>query len=77
MTAIMSGVKTRDGVVGIDQVPARGDCAAARGHERITLLELAEVAGLGTGVVTTARVTHATPAATYGHLGERGWEEVG
>lgn len=75
MTAIMSGVKTRDGVVGIDQVPARGDCAAARGHERITLLELAEVAGLGTGVVTTARVTHATPAATYGHLGERGWED--
>ncbi|RYD16319.1 MAG: alkaline phosphatase [Lysobacteraceae bacterium] len=75
MTAIMSGVKTRDGVIGIDQVPARGDCAATRGHERVTLLELAEVAGLATGVVTTARVTHATPAATYGHLPERGWED--
>ena len=26
------------------------------------------------GVVTTARVTHATPAATYANTAERGWE---
>lgn len=75
MTAIMSGVKTRDGVIGIDQVPLRGDCAAMRGRELVNLFELAEVAGLSTGVVTTARVTHATPAATYGHLPERDWED--
>ena len=75
MTAIMSGVKTRAGVIGIDQVPARGDCAASRGHELVNLLELAESAGLATGIVTTARVTHATPAATYGHLPDRHWED--
>jgi alkaline phosphatase len=75
MTAIMSGVKTRDGVIGIDQQPLRGDCAASRGHELVNLFELAEAAGLATGVVTTARVTHATPAATYGHLPERDWED--
>jgi alkaline phosphatase len=75
MTAIMSGVKTRDGVIGIDQEPVRGDCAASRGHELVSLLELAEAARLSTGVVTTARVTHATPAATYGHLPERDWED--
>ena len=75
MTAIMSGVKTRDGMIGIDQQPRRGDCAASRGHELVTLLELAEAAGLATGVVTTARVTHATPAATYGHLPDRDWED--
>ena len=75
MTAIMSGVKTRDGFIGIDQQVRRGECAASRGHELVSMLELAEAAGLSTGVVTTARVTHATPAATYGHLPERDWED--
>ena len=75
MTAIMTGVKTRDGLIGIDQVPERGDCAASRGHELVNLLELAESAGLATGVVTTTRVTHATPAATFGHAPDRNWED--
>jgi alkaline phosphatase len=30
-----------------------------------TLLELAKARGWGTGVVTTTRITHATPASTY------------
>lgn len=74
MTAIMSGVKTRAGYIGIDQVPDRGDCAASKGHELVSALELASAAGLSTGVVTTTRITHATPAATYGHLPDRDWE---
>src|SRR5690606_12111944 len=74
MTAIMSGVKTRAGFIGVDQVPDRGDCAASKGHELVSLMELAAAAGLSTGVVTTARLTHATPAATYGHLPDRNWE---
>jgi len=74
MTAIMTGVKTRAGVIGVDQTGARGDCAASKGHEVVTALELAAQAGQATGVVTTTRITHATPAATYGHLPERDWE---
>ena len=74
MTAIMTGVKTRYGFVGIDQVPTRGDCAASKGHELVSALELAAAAGQSTGVVTTTRITHATPAATYGHLPDRNWE---
>jgi alkaline phosphatase len=35
---------------------------------------MAEQAGLATGVVTTARLTHATPAATYAHVASRDWE---
>ena len=35
------------------------------------MLELAKAAGRGTGVVTTTRVTHATPAATYAHVCHR------
>jgi alkaline phosphatase len=74
MTAIMSGVKTRSGVIGVDQVGKRGDCKASQGHEVVSALELAAAAGQATGVVTTTRITHATPAATYGHLPERDWE---
>jgi alkaline phosphatase len=74
MTAIMSGVKTRAGAIGVDQVAVIGDCASARGHATVSALELAAAAGQATGVVTTTRITHATPAATYGHLPGRGWE---
>jgi alkaline phosphatase len=31
-------------------------------------------AGKSTGVVTTARVTHASPAGTYAHIANRDWE---
>ena len=52
----------------------RGDCEAAQEHVLVTLLEEAEQRGLRTGVVSTATITHATPAATYAHVAERGWE---
>jgi alkaline phosphatase len=74
MTAIMSGVKTRAGVIGVDQLAERGNCASGHGNETVSALELAAMAGQSTGVVTTTRITHATPAATYGHLPERDWE---
>ncbi|WP_114239558.1 alkaline phosphatase [Dyella sp. C9] len=74
MTAIMSGVKTRGGFIGISQLPRRQDCAASQGQELVSTLELAATAGMSTGAVTTTRITHATPAATFGHLPERNWE---
>ena len=74
MTAIMTGSKTKAGFIGISQKALRGDCASSRGEELVTLLELAEAAGQSTGSITTTRITHATPAATYGHLPERDWE---
>jgi alkaline phosphatase len=74
MTAIMTGVKTRAGFIGVSQVPRRQDCAGSKGQELVTLLELASLAGMSTGAITTTRITHATPAATYGHLPERNWE---
>jgi alkaline phosphatase len=74
MSAIMTGEKTRAGVIAVDSTVQRGDCAAARGHTLRTLLEEAEQQGLSTGMVTTTRLTHATPAATYAHAPERGWE---
>lgn len=75
MTAMMTGVKTKAGVISVDQTVFRGDCASCRGKELVTFLEQAELAGKATGVVTTARLTHATPAATYAHTPERNWED--
>lgn len=74
MTAMVSGVKTRMGVLGVGPAAARGDCAAGSADALVSLLEIAQRAGLSTGVVTTTRITHATPAATYARSPERNWE---
>lgn len=74
MSAIATGVKTRAGVLSVGQSAARGDCAGALAAPMLTLWELASASGMATGVVSTARVTHATPAATFAHSAERRWE---
>ena len=73
-TAILSGHKTRIGVVNVDASVPRGDCEAARGHRLTTLADLAASMGKATGVVTTARLTHATPASLYASSPDRDWE---
>lgn len=74
MTAMVTGVKTTASVVSLDQSAIRGDHTSAPGTELPTLLELAERAGLATGLISTAALTHATLAATYAHTVERDWE---
>ncbi len=73
-TAFLSGAKTKAGVIGLNQQVPRGDCKASSGSHLDTILELSAQAGLATGIVTTTRLTHATPAAAYAHTPERGWE---
>ncbi|TQV89048.1 alkaline phosphatase [Aliikangiella coralliicola] len=75
MTAMMSGIKTDVGVIGVDEDVVRRDCSTSAGNEVVTALELAEIKGLSTGIISTARLTHATPAATYAKSVERGWED--
>ncbi len=74
MTAMMSGIKTRAGLIGVNQHVNRADCASSMGNEVPTLMQQAAARGMATGFVTTTRVTHATPAATYAHSAERDWE---
>ncbi|KXJ61323.1 MAG: alkaline phosphatase [Alteromonas sp. Nap_26] len=76
MTAMMSGIKTDVGVIGVDEDIVRGDCSTVAGNELVTALELAEIAGKSTGIISTARITHATPAATYAKSADRNWEDV-
>src|SRR5262249_7066391 len=53
--------KTADGFLAVDD----------RRRALDTILEIFERDGRSTGVVTTARLTHATPAACYAHIPER------
>jgi len=75
MSAIMTGVKTDIGVFGIDETVAYGDCDSGKGHELVSLLDIAELAGTATGIISTARITHATPGATYAKTADRDWED--
>lgn len=77
MTAIVTGTKTADAMLSVDETTPRGGFAEAPAHALRTILELAEDAGLQTGLVTTTRITHATPAACYAHVPEREWESDG
>ncbi len=90
MAAYMTGVKTRNEVLAMDGntlavAPGRdsatgvanavNNCpASGNGSPAATLLELAIAKGWSTGAVSTARLTHATPAATYAHVCHRNTE---
>jgi alkaline phosphatase len=74
MTAMVSGVKTLTGTLGVDESVVRGDHQSVETSRVVTILEEAEQRGLATGVVSTATVTHATPAGCYAHVPFRFWE---
>jgi alkaline phosphatase len=73
-TAILSGQKTNAGLIGMSSDVTRGVCASANEHHLQSALELAEMIGMSTGIVTTTGLSHATPAAAYAHSPERDWE---
>jgi len=71
MSAIVTGMKTNDGLISVNERVARGDFRAVAVNSAKTILERAEDRGMATGVVTTTRITHATPAACYAHSPDR------
>lgn len=74
MSAIATGVKTFMGSIAVGPASRNDDCAGSLDNRNLTWLELAQSAGMATGIVSTARLTHATPASTYAHVPTRGWE---
>jgi alkaline phosphatase len=76
MTAMVTGYKARESMLSVDHTTSRGECSASEIAKRSlpTILELAAKSGRDVGVVSTARITHATPAATYAHTAVRDWE---
>src|SRR3546814_19805068 len=74
MSSIMTGGKTRNGVISQSAAAVRGKTDGAPAK---TLLEYAEERGLLTGVISTQSIADATPAATYAHSNDRGkWGEI-
>lgn len=73
-TAIVSGVKTRNGVIGVGPEAIENDCAATAPFKVPSLFGMAEDKGYSTGIVSTATITHATPASAYAHTAQRDWE---
>jgi len=74
-SALFSGIKTVTSTMGFDSSIVHYDATSQVEARRVeTILTWSQEAGKSTGVVTTARVTHATPGATYAHIASRGWE---
>ncbi len=66
-TALATGNKTNNGVIGMD----------SQGNQVKSILEIAEEHDLATGLVSTASVTHATPASFIAHQLSRGsYEDI-
>ena len=72
-SALNTGVKTRIGVINFGADQGAEACKTPEKLPR-TLAEMARAGGMGLGIVTTTRITHATPAAVYGHVPNRNWE---
>ncbi|HIQ39330.1 MAG TPA: alkaline phosphatase [Methanothermococcus okinawensis] len=67
-TAIATGFKTYNGMISTIKI---GDKVV----NVTTLLELAKYSGKATGLVTTTRITHATPAVFASHVEDRDMEK--
>ena len=73
-TSLMTGRKTRAGVINVGPQARRRNCEEALAHPLKPLSVMAKERGRSVGVVTTARLTHATPATVYANSPERDWE---
>ncbi|MFZ5585308.1 MAG: alkaline phosphatase [Thermodesulfobacteriota bacterium] len=80
-TAYASGQCTSDKIIGLGPdpkglLPGVSDPGGLALRPLATVLEAARLMGKSTGLVATARVTHATPAAFAAHVPERSMEDA-
>lgn len=73
-SALNTGVKTYIGAINTAPYVRRGACPTRANGALIPFAELAEKSGRATGIVSTARLTHATPAAVYATASVRDME---
>tara|TARA_R110002020_G_scaffold83397_1_gene206650 strand:+ start:61300 stop:62895 length:1596 start_codon:yes stop_codon:yes gene_type:complete len=73
-TAMTAGVKVNSGTLGVLKEATRNNCALAQDNGTDSIFDLAEREGLATGIISTARITHATPGSTYSETPNRDWE---
>lgn len=73
-TAYLCGVKARAGTIGLNGFARFNDCKSSLNAKVDSILKWAHRAGKSVGVVTTTRVTHASPAGTFANVAYREWE---
>ncbi|MEX0297630.1 MAG: alkaline phosphatase [Kordiimonas sp.] len=73
-SALNTGTKTRIGSINTAPDHPQAVCKGMMDNAPTPLAHYAEKIGMSTGIVSTARLTHATPAAVYAHSPIRRWE---
>jgi alkaline phosphatase len=74
-TAILRGVKTKDGIIGLGPSVIPDDYRSVNDKNRVpSIVHVAKHLGKSAGVVTTTTLTHATPGSSYAFSPSRSWE---
>jgi alkaline phosphatase len=73
-TAYLSGFKATYETIGVKPNVKHSQCFIDESDKTESIGSWAQKAGKATGIVTTTRVTHASPAGVYAHVAFRDWE---
>lgn len=74
-TAYLTGTKTRTAMIGVTGAVFYKQCLNySEAQKTESALTAAQKIGKWTGIVTSSRVTHASPSGCYGHVAFRDWE---
>lgn len=73
-TAYLSGVKNNYGTINVNANVERSQCEASEDDFVYSIAKWAQEASKATGIVTTTRITHASPAGIYANTPDRDWE---
>ncbi|PAA55794.1 hypothetical protein BOX15_Mlig020952g4 [Macrostomum lignano] len=75
-TAYLCGVKAKFGTMGMNELVTTSNCTSQLKERYVnSFLTEAQQLGKSVGIVTTTRITHATPGAAYSHTSSRNWED--
>lgn len=76
-TAYLCGVKAMYGTLGVNAMVERENCVTMLDPSThvTSIAQWAIDAGKSAGLVTTTRITHASPGGAYAHIAERDWED--
>ncbi|KAF5271195.1 hypothetical protein FQA39_LY08202 [Lamprigera yunnana] len=75
-TAYLCGIKANEATIGVNAAVKLHDCEGMNNaSNRVnSIAHQSQLAGKRSGIVTTTRVTHASPAGAYAHIASRDWE---
>ncbi|KAL5277614.1 hypothetical protein ACFFRR_002690 [Megaselia abdita] len=73
-TSYLCGVKANYNTIGINAGVLLNDCNENVAHRVTSIAKWSMDVGKSAGIVTTTRVTHASPAGTYASVANRNWE---